>query len=156
MASNPEFLAGEKLTAAKLQQLNTQTTYVPVLTATTTSPTLGTSPTQDGYVVRSGNRVDLWVYIQFGTSPAAGSGVYQVSVPAGYAFSTSLLDVPLGSAWLNDNSTGNQRVGIVRANGASGTIRILTASDNGTVSNTTPWTWAASDTITFHASYPID
>lgn len=56
--------------------------YTPVLTATTTSPTLGTGGTAAGGWQRLGGSVIWWwAQIVFGESPDAGEGYYQVSLP---------------------------------------------------------------------------
>lgn len=55
--------------------------WTPALTATTTDPNLGTSPTQEGRVDSLGTTVRWTARIVFGTSSTAGSGYYQLALP---------------------------------------------------------------------------
>lgn len=155
MPSDPQFLAGQRLTAAKLQLLGFQDTYTPTLGASTTDPSLGTSPVQSGYVLRTANAVDLWIWLQFGSSPSAGSGTYQISIPTGYDFAPAFFGAACGTAWLQDNSAGTVRVGVALADVITSTLWIRTTSDNTLVSNSAPWTWAQNDIISIHARYPF-
>lgn len=155
----PVFLAGETLTAAKLQQLNEGwTAYTPALTASTTNPTLGTggSFAQEGSYLLEGDWVHVFGNFRFGTSgPAAGSGTYRIGLPAAApAISSDRADVgTIGGAELGDDSTGN-RYRRALALGASTYLVMPSFGDPFTeVTNSSPFTWAASDYIIFAATY---
>ncbi len=56
--------------------------YTPVLTATTTSPTLGTGGTAvGGWQSITGSLIWWWAAFTLGESPDPGEGYYQVSLP---------------------------------------------------------------------------
>lgn len=124
------------------------TTYVPTLTATTTNPTLGTGATQTGRYRAHGNLVFMEVGITFGTGATAGSGFYHIDLPLP-ALSGS---VAIGTVWLYDSSTGDQRAGLCRLFGTS-TIEMLVTVSSVVVSNSGPWTWAVGDQILTSLTY---
>lgn len=58
------------------------TSWSPALTATTTSPTLGTAGTTTGKYLQIGKLIVGWGEVDFGTAAtAAGTGTYLLSVP---------------------------------------------------------------------------
>lgn len=157
--NNPLFLAGETLSAAKLQQLGKfGTTWTPVLRATTTNPTLGTGATQLSHVWLNGNHVTLWFQITFGTSGVvAGSGNYSIALPAAYPAMAGHLDVTLGTIRLVDSSGGPAvKLAIPTLNLAAQEFTMRTTDTAAVVTNAVPWTWAASDVIAGQVSYLID
>ena len=82
MANPFPFVAGEVLTAADMNGIGEWTSYTPVLTATTTNPTLGTGATVIGSYARVQNLIIYNFLITFGTSGfVAGVGDYKVSLP---------------------------------------------------------------------------
>jgi len=151
----PQFLAGEVIPAAKLQMLgNHGATWTPTLTATTTNPTLGTSPTQTSLVWLNGQHVTLWFQITFGSgAPTAGSGNYTIPLPAQYPALSGHIESTLGTVRLVDTSTGAVRLAIATLNLAAQGITMRTTSDNAVVTNSAPWTWAAGDVIAGTISY---
>jgi hypothetical protein len=82
MANPFPFVAGEVLTAADMNGIGEWTSYTPVLTATTTNPTLGTGSSATGAYARVQNLIVYNFQILFGSSGVnAGSGNYKVSLP---------------------------------------------------------------------------
>ena len=122
------------------------TSYTPVLTASTTNPTLGTGSTQEGAYAEFGKLIVFRVYIQFGTASVnAGSGFYSVSLPV-----TAAANRLSAHALLIDNSTGNRRnYGCV----ISATNVVSMQGGDIVVQATSPWTFAASDQIYITGSY---
>ena len=152
----PLFAAGEKPSAAKLQQLANEDTYTPTLTASTSNPTLGTGAQQFSRIWLNGQHVTIWAYVRFGTSASAGSGTYRLSIPAAYPLDPNFNNFPVGSVRLLDNSTSNQESGTLVADIDTGTFLIQHDNDGDFVSNSNPWTWADLDNILFIASYLTD
>lgn len=105
----PVFLPGERLPASKLQLLHSGwTSYTPLLTASTTNPTLGTGSLATGAYALWGDAVYYLFRFRFGTGAAAGSGTYRVSLPVA-AVSSDRADVGLlGTCELGDDSAGNR------------------------------------------------
>lgn len=128
--------------------------YVPNLTATTTNPTLGSSPQQTGAYIKYGRLVVGWARIQFGTGSTAGSGGYRVSLPVtakGYAG-----QAPMGgSAIFYDTSTNTIfSDGVVQMNGADMILwRNGAAASAYNVSNVSPFVWADGDFMSMSFMY---
>lgn len=156
--NNPSFLAGETLSAAKLQQLGKfGATWVPTLKGTTTNPTLGTGATQLSHVWVNGNHVTLWFQITFGTSGvAAGSGNYSIPLPATLPAMAGHLDVTLGSMRLTDSSTSTVKLALPTLNLVAQEFTWRVTDTNTLSTSASPWTWAASDVIAGQVSYLID
>ena len=154
---NPAFRAGEKLPAAKLQQLGYDDTFTPVLGATTTPPDLGAGATQAGLIWVNGNKVDIWFDIIFGSSgAAAGSGTYQIALPAELPFAANFPSTfTIGTAYLHDATATPDQAGII-ADPISDLVRFRRFSNNAQVTNAVPWTWAVNDAISGHFSYLTD
>src|SRR5215208_3695550 len=55
--------------------------YTPVLTATTTNPSLGTGGALTGKYYKIFDQVWIWGEFRFGVGAAIGSGTYQISIP---------------------------------------------------------------------------
>ena len=152
------FFGGQTFVASLYNNEHVATTYVPALTATTTSPTLGTGSAANGRYVRAGQLVHVQGRIAFGTAgTAAGSGNYQLSLPLAANFDTGVINLD-GVALLSDSSSGNY-VRAYLAPVGGGTLCQLRytiaagVSALAAVSNSVPWTWAASDSISFAFTY---
>lgn len=151
-------LAGQILTA-ELLNMN-PTTYVPTLTAATTSPTLGTGGTVAGWYYRIGRLVMGEARIRFGSSGvAAGTGTYIISLPtaADGTFhatggGTGIASV-VGNGVLRDNSAVAASRDCAAYFATSTSVFLATADGNVTDAN--PWVWAASDGISVAFSYII-
>jgi hypothetical protein len=69
--------------------------YTPVLTATTTNPTLGSGGTAFGRWNKEGTNAVVAIFMKFGASGVgAGSGTYEISLPA---------ECPVESDWFGAN-----------------------------------------------------
>ena len=120
------------------------TLYTPVLTASTTNPTLGAGSSAEGRYLKVGRLVVYRFKIAFGTSGVnAGSGFYKVSAPVNR--NTAFSAVCTSTIYGNDVSVGTRNHGFANFSGDNA-FEIFYL--NGVAySATTPWTWAASDTI---------
>jgi hypothetical protein len=136
-----------RITALETQ--NAWTAYTPALTALTTNPTLGAGSTATGRWVRQKDRtIEATAKIIFGTSGVApGSGNYLVSLPV--AAGAGVLAICKG--YIFDFDTSDFR--LITGFGASSTTIHLVAEGANTVSDASPWTWAASDQIQFSITY---
>lgn len=153
----PMFVAGEAVAASKLQQLAQDDTISLDLEATTTNPTLGVGAGRGGTLWVNGQAVDLWFRIQFGTSPSAGSGEYEIPLPAAYPPATAMpAGAALGTVDLTDNSTGDTEVGVLVMDATNTRLKIKIAGTSEFVSNSAPWTWGANDSISGHARWFTD
>jgi hypothetical protein len=133
--------------------LGAWTAYTPVLTATTTNPTLGTSSIAAGLYVKMGKIVVVNFRIIFGSSGVdAGSGEYRISVPFNMLNVGNLL--PSGVVWLYDVSAGvSKMAGAFRATATPSSTFLIRGEAVLSVGNATPWTWAAGDTIAGTLTY---
>ena len=127
------------------------TSYTPTLTASGSNPTLGTGSTAAGKYMRVNKTVICDFQIIFGSSMAAGSGTYYVSLPVTAA--TAKPYKWIGSANIKDNSTGNigGPLGLGLPNDGT-KVRIIYPATwpTGTsteVTHAVPWTWAQSDEL---------
>lgn len=151
-------LAGQKITAYELNA--GPATYIPALTGTTTNPTLGVASTATGSYSRQLRRVDGEARITFGTSGvSAGSGSYRISLPisadATYHAASGVFGVgsPLGIGQLKDASGSTSTFRNCTLWLATlDTVQLFIDASNA-VSNTVPWTWAASDVLFIQFSY---
>ena len=152
----PDFAAGEKLPAAKLQQLgDIVTTHAPTLEASTTDPTLGTAPTQWSTIWINGQLVTMFFAIQFGTgSPTAGSGTYYIPMPAAYPILAGTYDLAAGEVRLVDDSTGNEAADMCIFDVAND--RFYMRGTAGLVTDASPWTWATADSLLGRISWLTD
>ena len=75
---------GDPILASQFGFLGSWTSYVPVLTASTTNPTMGTaSSTTGSFYTKIGPTVAGKMWLTFGTSGfVAGSGTYTISLPS--------------------------------------------------------------------------
>lgn len=136
---------------------NTMNTYVPALTASTTSPTLGTGAIQQaqwGYVDAKVIWVDI--KIQFGTaSVVAGSGTYRVSVPVNSKTNTNGAR-QTGITGLVQDSSPLTNYPVVMELGSNASFGTLGGWNvNPSVTNAVPFTWAANDLIAIGGLYGV-
>jgi hypothetical protein len=154
-ASWRSWTTGELVTAAmmndQIHDAHLDTTYVPVLTASTTNPTLGTGTglVQTGSYVTAGKLVVGWAKIAFGTTGAnRGSGLYLVSLPVAIetgAFVASSLETV-------DSTTANFYGALTF--GTATTCYLTLNHDDALVADTVPFTWgAAGDSIWYGFAY---
>lgn len=160
------WVAGEVVTAANMNThvrdnmnaLGLKTAWVPVLTATTTNPTLGTGGSQGGNYRASGGWCEVEGFVAFGTSGvAAGTGNYLLSVPV--APNPAGAGTPLGQCRILDSSATAIGIAHLLFN-TSTTVAIVMPSSTtvggfGTVGAASPMVWAASDRLDFHMAYAL-
>jgi hypothetical protein len=126
-------------------------TYTPALTATSSSPNVGTGATRQGRYIREGRRVTAEVIIKFGTSGvSAGNGFYEVSLPV--TARTQTIGRRSGSAWTFDNSANDFADGVCFINSGE-TTKVRMSIDSSVVGHSVPWTWAANDELGFTITY---
>lgn len=124
--------------------------WTPYLDASTTDPTLGSGSSVAGrFVEQADGTVHGWGLIAFGTSGvAAGSGNYMPRFPVAPASGAGVH--PVGTATLNDANTNEYKVATLFS---SGIMRCDGFGIDGIVTNATPWTWAANDSIFYEFSF---
>lgn len=127
------------------------TSFTPALTAATTNPNLGTTPTKTGGYKRIGNTVYGDAFIQWDSagSPTSGTGIYTVSLPVTPAARYGTGQI-IGTMRLRDNSATQVKIASLRANGTF-EAHDMTAQ----VSSGSPWTWGASDSIGYTFQYEV-
>lgn len=151
------------LAAGMVAALDVSGLWTPELTATTTNPNLGADGSATGGWHVTGHLVTCWgrfVFAGSGISP--GSGAYRISVP--FAPDLSLIDqsgttgdgTQVGFGRLRDNSAGANSQSVVVQFVTGGVLALLQHATNNTVSNSSPFTPADGDRISFQATYPID
>lgn len=124
-------------------------TYTPALTATSSNPTLGTGPAQVGRWRRHGTHATVAIYLAFGTSAAAGSGTYEISLPTECPASPEWYgaeDLICGNGVAIDSSTGTRRAVAVKIVGA-GTIRLEADGLTSAVTEANLIAWDDSDLV---------
>lgn len=126
--------------------------YTPALTATTTSPTLGTGSAQVGHYHRDGRTIYGAARITFGNAgAAAGSGNYKFSLPVAAARSGE----PLASGHVYDSSAGDRLFATLEADANNSTtcFIIVNRAVSGVTTDAIPWVWAAFDELHFMFTY---
>lgn len=131
--------------------------YTPVLTAVTTSPTLGSGGTATGRYYQVGKTVHGWAKIKFGSSgTAAGSGQYLITLPvAPFLGAVVNLDVLAGTAMMRCAAVFTMAQ-VSWASATQVSLRYTSAAVGGTsavAGATTPGAWGASDYIEFNFVY---
>jgi hypothetical protein len=149
MANPFPFSVGAVLTAAQMNGIGEFTNYTPVLTATTTNPTLGTGSSQNGSYARIQNLIIARFFIRFGTAGVnAGSGNYKVSLPVTAAETNSFFENTVGQTAFYDNSAFASFYANVWINDTSNITLTFQNAFNGALANLTaaaPVIPAASD-----------
>jgi hypothetical protein len=127
------------------------TTYTPALTATTTSPTLGTGSAAAGRYIRIGKTVHFFASITFGSSGvAAGSGTYQVSLPV--SFRSDWRGSAIGQSVLSQG--GTEALRHVRGIADLSDNKVEIVSEAGVyVTHAVPIAWAANHIIRVAGTY---
>lgn len=129
---------------------NAPTAFTPTLLGSTTDPTLGSGPTEDGFYQESNGFLQMWWNIVFGTGSTFGSGNYQIAVPGGVTIRTGANSMCAGSIHLVGTS---QEIGTVLL--SESVDRIFFKAPN-SVGPTIPFTWADGDELRGYACIPID
>lgn len=119
--------------------------YVPVLTAVTTNPTLGSGSIAEGRWRDTGHELIVDVYIKFGASGVnAGNGQYRISLPAN--ISTAGTARLVGNCGLYDASAASYVAGAVSRQ-ATDKVQLLLPSAGVIAAHNVPWAWAANDEL---------
>lgn len=122
--------------------------YTPVLTATTTNPTLGNS-TLSGIYCQIGNLVFFEIALTVGSTFSVGSGTYEFSLPVA-AGVTNILPIGDGQA------TGSGRSFQAQLFNSASVCRLIQTSDGATaLSNTGPYgtAWASGNILRITGYY---
>lgn len=143
--------------------------YVPILTASTTNPVLGTGGTLVGKYYRIFDQIYTWGEFRFGTGASVGSGIYRVSLPfkAKTLISTNNpFDTPLsvGNGIVFQVATDANRQPVNVQLGSPDylvfAVRMGTAGISRGVSHNIPIAWtgapAPADGLMWSARYQID
>lgn len=145
------WVAGETVTAALL---NTHvrdnlkaigdplTSYTPSYTGLT----IGNATVTAKYL-QAGKLVIGEVKIVFGSTSSFSAG-FTVTLPVAAA----VINLPVGSIYLNDTSAGANRTGAALVQSGGTTVAFIDGA-GALVTNTSPWTWANGDTISFPFTY---
>ena len=150
---HPDILAGMPGWAEDVDSIVQSGAYTPLLTASTTDPSLGVFGASSGtWVVLAHQLMFLQVDILFGQGSSSGSGGYRVGLPDGWVIQGQLLNTvtPLGSVRLRDDSQTSEVVW--EASTVTGNANVIgvrnPASFNAIqVQHNSPWTWANGDRI---------
>lgn len=141
---------GAVLPAATLASIGAAwESYTPVLTASTTNPTLGTGSSTSGRYGRVNKLVYGQGQINFGTAGvSAGSGFYFVSLPVTAQSSGKVI----GQFQFYDSSAFAVYIGVLISDT---TTRSLMYYNNpaSVTTNAAPFTWAANDFIRYTFQY---
>lgn len=143
--------AGAVVTATQLNTYAPQawTSYVPVLTALTTNPTLGNS-TLTGKYVQHGKLLHVRINLTIGSTFSAGSGAYFFSLPA-----TCVLDVEAGLGAAVSNGGAGRR-GYVVAHLTTTTVALMRTSDHVNLDDTGPGSaWATGNVVGITATCEV-
>lgn len=132
------------------------TSFTPTLTAATTNPALGTGGSVTAeYAIFNGKLVNYRGVFAFGTSGATfGTGQYLINLP----FQADALGAAgvnsVGSVLMKDASANALYSGVCYV-GANATLMTFVAAPSGLVQNSNPFTWAASDNLSWDITYAI-
>lgn len=152
------------LEAVQSELVGAFTSYTPTLTATTTSPTLGTGSSATGYYRQIGRMVFGYLEIAFGSSGAsAGSGYYGMLLPVEPVNRTQ----PVGVGFAVDSSDNARAIAATAAFAPSlwatstrkAVIVITNPAGSGFLTSANPvgaaapWTWAEGDSIAINFHY---
>lgn len=155
---------GTAVEAIETQLVGAYTSYTPTLTASTTSPTLGTGASATGYYRQIGRMVHGYASIVWGSSgTAAGSGYYGLLLPVAPANR----DQAIGIGYLLDYDdqvrfvVASLGVSVDLWAAATKKAIIVTTNTAGSgfstgdnpVGAATPWAWSANDKILLNFSY---
>ena len=155
---------GTAVEAIETQLVGAYTSYTPTLTASTTSPTLGTGSSATGYYRQIGRMVHGYASIVWGSSgTAAGSGHYGLLLPVAPANR----DQAIGIGYMLDYddqlrfvvASAAVSVDLWPAATKKAVIVVTNTAGSGFVTGdnpvgaATPWAWSANDKILLNFSY---
>lgn len=142
--------SGQVLTAATLNTIGAVwETWTPVLTASTTNPTLGTGSTQFGRYAQVNKIVSGFGQINFGTSGANGGfQFYFVSLPIAMQGNSTVI----GQWRVFDASAGASYLGTLIFNTSTSALLFFN-NPASVITNTAPFTWTNNDFIQYNFQY---
>jgi hypothetical protein len=141
----------ERTDAASITE--TYSAWTPALTASAGNPTLGSGSSTQGRYFQNGKHVVGYGSIIFGSSGvAAGSGDYQISLPATARTSTNSDMNMMGQGYLFDSSASALRPCIF-VYVSTTIVKIRLTSDGSVVKDNAPWVWSTGDALIFHFDY---
>ena len=129
--------------------------YTPALTGSTTSPTLGASPTQSGRWAQNGKTIHFSARIAVGGAGFAnGSGNVEVSLPTNASAFFTAGGISFGAGSFVDNSTANAYPVNVIGSGSAGKVNLrFNAGAAFLLTYAAPVAWASSDEIEISGTY---
>lgn len=131
---------------ATVSGLGVYNAYTPLLTATTTNPTLNNS-TLTGAYWQIGKAVFWKLKLTIGSTFSVGSGIYLFSLPA----TATETDVMCGSGYIVN---GSLRKPVTASTNSTTVLRITRASNETAVDNTGPGAaWATGNIVTLTGVY---
>lgn len=151
----PTFVTDEVVTATKLNNATARdwTTWTPTLT----NLNVGTTGTVVARYCQIGSEAVLFRF----TATLGGTGIsvgqVEFSLPVTASTSGYVSQTPIGPASYFDSSASQSSMGWIRMQSAT-TARFAlftTSAQQGTLSSTTPFTWAAADVLTCQATYEV-
>jgi hypothetical protein len=130
--------------------------FTPTLTASGTSPTIGTGAVRSGwYTYLPGGSVQYTFFIRAGTSYSGGTGNYAINLPVASALPFgSTVHSSVGPLLMADSSASVFRVGSCFVDSSTGTLGLVAESST-IVTNSAPWVWAVGDYISGSIIYPV-
>ena len=159
MATPIIFTAGQTVTAGQLNTLGAEpASWTPALTSDGTSPTMGSGATNVGRYTQLNHLAQVTFDIAFGSSMAAGTGNYRVSLPVNVDPGSESYQI-LGHGMIYDASLDDPwHVMFVALPGAPTVARIAyeNLGTNDWVTASAPITWAQNDRIVGNLLYPAD
>ena len=142
--------------------------YVPALTASTTSPSLGTGGTLVGKYYKIFDQVYVWGEFRFGSGASVGSGIYRISLPfkAKTLISTNNpfdSPIPVGTGQVFQVASDANRQAVMCLLGSPDflvfSVRMGTAGASRGVSHNIPFGWSGGspgDGLMWSARYQRD
>ena len=136
-------------------------TFTPTLTASTTSPTLGSGSTASGVATMLGNLAVVHIYVAFGSSGTnAGSGNYLLNwaaLPSDFDAHATLVssNFVTGSGYVRDSSAGDYWTVSCVANNSTSVRMVYTNATDNLVTDSLPHAWAANDSMKICLSYVV-
>lgn len=131
------------------------TPVTPVLTASTTNPTIGNSTVMMRYT-KIGRVVFGYFHFIFGSTFTAGSGTYRVNLPLlAAAPGVANTSATVFSGWAYDASANDIRViaGFINAVSNSWIEFFVPAVTNWSITHAVPWAWTNADQISGNFTY---
>lgn len=158
-----ELSVGQIPSADRLQRLDTQGTYTPTLTATTTNPNLGADGEITGFWHRNGHRISGRVFFLFsGAGLSAGSGIFEISLPFDADLSIEIASgsvgvaSQIGTGFLRDNSTSANSSAVFPRLFSANTFLMNRPTSNAAVTEALPVPWAEGDRGSIQFAYLAD